>query len=151
LVRTGNVTVFEERPVESKCLLTPPWSTAKVAGAASTEREVAMLGVMILVNQVMNVGATTFFALSGDAHSVKRFIVYQIIGGLFGLGINLSYAGLVHYSSVPAAAAVGIGLAFVVVQIVSSYLFLHAGFTPWQWFGVGLVFAGVLLIALARA
>jgi multidrug transporter EmrE-like cation transporter len=111
----------------------------------------AMLGVMILVNQVMNFGATTLFALSGGAPSVRRFILYQIFGGLFGLGINLTYAGLVRYSSVQVAAAIGIGLAFVTVQIVSSYFFFHAGFTAWQWIGVCLVFAGVLFIALGRA
>ena len=82
-----------------------------------------MLGVMILINQIMNVGATTFFALSGGTHSVKRFILYQIIGGLCGLGINLTYAGMVRFSSVETAAAIGTGLSFVSVQIFSSYLF----------------------------
>jgi drug/metabolite transporter (DMT)-like permease len=117
----------------------------------STGRGVAMLGVVIVVNQVMNVSATTFFALSGEAHTFKRFILYQIIGGLFGLGINLTYAGLVRYSSVQSAAAIGIGLSFVTVQVFSSYLFLHAGFTAWQWLGVSLVFAGILFIAFGRA
>jgi drug/metabolite transporter (DMT)-like permease len=110
-----------------------------------------MLGVMIIVNQIMNVAATTFFALSGETHSVKRFILYQIIGGVFGLGINLTYAGLVRYSSIETAAAIGIGLAFVLVQIFSSYLILHVGFTPWQWVGVSLVFTGILLIAFGRS
>ncbi|MCL5734400.1 MAG: hypothetical protein M1274_02240 [Actinobacteria bacterium] len=110
-----------------------------------------MLAVVILVNQIMNIGATSFFALSGEANSLKRFILFQIIGGVFGLGINLSYAGLVRYASVEAAAAIGIGMAFVMVQIFSSYLFLHVGFTAWQWMGVSLVFAGVLFIAFGRA
>jgi hypothetical protein len=47
-----------------------------------------MLAVMIFVNQIMSIGASAFFALSGQAHSVKHFVLYQIIGGLFGLGIN---------------------------------------------------------------
>jgi hypothetical protein len=55
-----------------------------------TGKGAAMLGLMILVSQITNVAATTFFALSGETHSVKRFIIYQIIGGLFGLGINRS-------------------------------------------------------------
>jgi drug/metabolite transporter (DMT)-like permease len=118
-----------------------------VNAAFSLGKGVEMLAVVILINQVMNVGATTFFALSGESHSVKRFILYQVIGGLFGLGINLTYAGLVRYSSVQVAAAIGIGLSFVTVQISSSYLFFHAGFNAWQWLGVSLVFAGILLIA----
>ena len=110
-----------------------------------------MLAVMIFVNLATNVGAFTFFALSGQTQSVSRFVFYQIIGGLLGLAINLTYAGMVRFSSVETAAAIGIGLAFVVVQIFSSYLLLHVGFTAWQWLGVSLVFAGVLLISLARA
>jgi drug/metabolite transporter (DMT)-like permease len=109
-----------------------------------------MLILTILVNQIMNVGATTMFALSGQADSARNFVIYQIIGGLFGLGINLSFAGLVHYSTVQTAAAIGIGLSFVSVQIFSSYLLLHAGFTAWQWFGVSLVFCGILFIAFGK-
>jgi drug/metabolite transporter (DMT)-like permease len=110
-----------------------------------------MLAVMIFVNLATNIGAFTFFALSGQTQSVSRFVFYQIIGGLLGLAINLTYAGMVRSSSVETAAAIGIGLAFVMVQIFSSYLLLHIGFTAWQWLGVSLVFAGVLLISLARA
>ena len=75
-----------------------------------------MLAVMIFVNLATNVGAFTFFALSGQTQSVSRFVFYQIIGGLLGLAINLTYAGMVRSSSVETAAAIGIGLAFVMVQ-----------------------------------
>lgn len=107
-----------------------------------------MLAVMVVVNQIMNVGATTCFALSGQSDNLKRFVIYQIFGGLFGLGINLTYAGLVRFSTVQTAAAIGIGLSFASVQVFSSYLLLDAGFTPWQWLGVSLVIGGILLIAL---
>jgi drug/metabolite transporter (DMT)-like permease len=110
-----------------------------------------MLALMILVNQICNVGATTLFALSGHADSGKRFVLYQILGGLFGLGINLTFAGLVRYSSVQTAAAIGIGLSFVSVQVFSSYLLLHGGFSAWQWVGSSFVFLGILLIAFGKA
>ena len=129
------------------------WGTVLgyVGKSSAWQKGVLMLGVMILVNQATNLGATTFFALSGMAHSVERFVLFQVLGGLFGLGINLSYAGLVRYSSVETAAGIGIGLAFVSVQVFSSYLFFHTAFTPWQWLGVGLILAGILLIAFGRA
>jgi len=110
-----------------------------------------MLALVIIVNQICNIGATTLFALSAHADSGKKFVLYQIFGGLFGLGINLTFAGLVRYSTVQTAAAIGIGLAFVSVQIFTSYLLLHASFTPWQWVGSSLVFCGILLIAFGKA
>jgi drug/metabolite transporter (DMT)-like permease len=109
-----------------------------------------MLALAIVVNQVMNVGAATFFALSGSTDSIRRFVIYQIVGGLLGLGINLSYAAMVRFASVQTAAAIGIGSSFVMVQIFSSYLMLRAGFTPWQWVGVSLVFVGIVMIAFSR-
>jgi drug/metabolite transporter (DMT)-like permease len=48
------------------------------------------------------------------------------------------------------ANAIGIGLSFVSAQIVSAYLFFHIPFTPYQWLGTALVFAGILCIALGR-
>ena len=110
-----------------------------------------LLGVMIFVNQIMNIGATTFFALSGSVHSGGRFVLYQILGGIFGLGIQLSFAGLVRYSSVGSAAAIGIGLSYVSVTIFTTYLFFHQHFTSLQWLGSSLVFSGILFITLGNA
>lgn len=109
-----------------------------------------MMGLMILLNQVLNVGATTGFALSGNSNTVQRFVFWQIIGSAFGFGTQISFAGLVRFSSLEFANAIGIGLAFVSAQIFSAYIFFHIPFTGWQWSGTVLVFVGILFIALGR-
>jgi drug/metabolite transporter (DMT)-like permease len=108
------------------------------------------MGLLILLNQAMNVGATTGFALSGNSPNSQRFVLWQIVGSVFGLGSQVSFAGLVRFSSLDLANAIGIGLSFVSAQIVSAYLFFHIPFTPYQWLGTALVFAGILCIALGR-
>ncbi|MDE3091019.1 MAG: hypothetical protein KGJ80_16725 [Chloroflexota bacterium] len=108
------------------------------------------MGLMILLNQILNVGATTGFALSGNSNTAQRFVFWQVIGSVFGLGTQLSFAGLVHFSSLEFANAIGIGLAFVSAQIFSAYIFFHIPFTGGQWFGTGLVFVGILCIALGK-
>ena len=114
------------------------WSTALVA-----------LGLLV-VNQVANVACYTLFALSGRTDRWRTFIVLQILGGVFGLFTQLTFAGLVRYASLPFANATGIGLAFVSAQVFSAALLLREPFTLLQWVGTGLVFAGVLLIAAGQ-
>ncbi len=106
--------------------------------------------LMILLNQALNVGATTGFALSGYSQNLQRFVFWQIVGSIFGLGTQLSFAGLVRFSSLELANAIDIGLAFVSAQIFSAYLFFHIPFTAFQWLGTVLVFIGILLIALGK-
>ena len=52
------------------------------------------------LNQIMNIGATTGFAFSGRSENTKDFLLWQIIGSAFGLGTQLTFAGLVRVSSV---------------------------------------------------
>ena len=118
------------------------------AGAAWNTALLA-LGLLV-VNQVANVGCYTLFALSGRTDRWRTFIALQILGGFFGLFTQLSFAGLVRYASLPFANATGIGLAFVSAQVFSAALLLREPFTVLQWFGTGLVFAGVLLIAAGQ-
>jgi multidrug transporter EmrE-like cation transporter len=106
--------------------------------------------VLIILNQVVNVGATTSFALSGHADRLRTFVFWQLIGGFFGLGIQVTFAGLVRYWSVGFANAVGIGLAFVSAQVFSAYMIFNESFGSVQWFGTALVFVGVLCIAFGH-
>ncbi len=108
------------------------------------------MGLIIFLNQVMNVGATTGFALSGSSNSPQRFVWWQLVGSVFGLGTQISFAGLVHFSSLEFANAIGIGLAFVSAQVFSAYVFFHVPFTGWQWFGTALVFLGISFIAIGK-
>jgi drug/metabolite transporter (DMT)-like permease len=105
---------------------------------------------LIFLNQVLNVGATTGFALSGNSSTPQRFVFWQVVGSVFGLGTQLSFAGLVRFSSLEFANAIGIGLAFVSAQVFSAYVFFHIPFTAFQWLGTALVFVGILLIALGK-
>ena len=112
--------------------------------------DLPMMALVILLNQALNVGATTGFALSGTSATLPRFVFWQIIGSAFGLGAQLSFAGLVRFSSIEIANAVGIGLAFVSVQVFSAYVFFHVPFTTYQWLGTALVFIGIMFIALGK-
>ena len=108
-----------------------------------------VIGV-VAANQFFNVGATLSFAASGHAERLRTFIAWQIIGGFFGLGVNLTFAGLVRYWSLSFANVTGIGLAFVSAQVFAAYMVLHEPFAWPAWLGTSLVFAGVVLIALGH-
>jgi len=121
-------------------------AVATVLGFSLPVVSVALVGL----NQVFNVVATIGFALSGRASGVRLFILWQIIGGLFGLGAQVTFAGIVRYTSLRFANAVGIGLAFVSAEIVASYIFFGESFSRAQWLGTALIFLGVLFIAFGR-
>jgi drug/metabolite transporter (DMT)-like permease len=105
---------------------------------------------LVVVNQFFNVGATLSFAASGHAEKLRTFVAWQIIGGVFGLGVNLTFAGLVRYWSLSFANATGIALAFVSAQVFAAYMVLHEPFAWPEWLGTSLVFVGVMLIALGH-
>ena len=105
---------------------------------------------LIVSNQVFNVGATTGFALSGRADSAGLFVLWQVVGSAFGFGAQITFAGLVRFLSLRVANAVGIGLAFVSAQMFGAFVFLREPFTPTQWLGTGLVFAGIVFLSFGR-
>ncbi|HEY70067.1 MAG TPA: hypothetical protein G4O08_05720 [Anaerolineae bacterium] len=117
--------------------------------APSTRGGILILGIAVL-NQIVNIGATTSFAISGRSESFKDFLIWQIIGSAFGLGTQLTFAGLVRFASVQLASAIGIGLAFVSAEVFSAYLIFREGFSGVQWLGVAFVFLGLMLIAWGR-
>ena len=90
------------------------------------------------------------FALSGGAQGVGRFVAWQAIGSVFGLGAQLTFAGLARFLSVRLANAIGIGLAFVSAQLIGAFVLFGEPFAPTQWLGTALVFASVVCIALGR-
>lgn len=118
-------------------------------GGETAMRDIRFLG-LVLLNQITNVGATTGFALSGRSPDMRRFLAWQIMGSFFGLGTQLTFAGMVRFSSIELANAIGIGLAFVTVQVVTAEVFFHAGLSAVQWLGTLLVFTGILLLAAGR-
>jgi drug/metabolite transporter (DMT)-like permease len=118
-------------------------------GMLGTAQILAALG-MLVVNQVSNVGAATLFALSGRADRWRTFIVLQILGGFFGIFIQVSFAGMVRYASFPFANAAGFGLAFVSAQIFSAAVILKEPISPLQWLGSAFVLVGVLLVSLGH-
>jgi len=105
---------------------------------------------VVAVNQFFNVGATLSFAASGHAERLRTFVAWQIVGGVFGLGVNITFAGLVRYWSLSFANVTGIGLAFVSAQVFAAYMVLHEPFAWPQWLGTSLVFVGVILIAVGH-
>jgi drug/metabolite transporter (DMT)-like permease len=109
-----------------------------------------IIGFLVLLNLLTNLGATIGFALSGQAGGPRAFVLWQIAGGLAGLGAQLSFAGLVRFSSVQVANAIGIGLAFAVAQVAGALWFFGEPFSRLQWLGTALVAAGVLFIAFGK-
>lgn len=109
-----------------------------------------LVPALVLLNQGFNVGATIGFARSGLAASLAGFVGWQIVGSIFGLGAQITFAGLVRFLSLKFANAIGIGLAFVSVQVFSAYVSFHEPFSPAQWLGTALVFLGILFIALGH-
>ena len=125
----------------------PSAPASLVGGARGT---LITLGLAV-VNQVMNIGATTGFAISGRSETARNFFLWQIIGSAFGLGTQLSFAGLVRFSSVQLASAIGIGLAFLSAEVISAYVIFREPFTRTQWLGVGVVFLGLMLLIWGRS
>ena len=123
--------------------------TARPSLAGGTRGVAITLGLAAL-NQLMNIGATTGFAISGRSVIARNFLVWQIIGSAFGLGTQLTFAGLVRFSSVQLASAVGIGLAFLSAEVVTTYGIFHEPFTHTQWLGVVAVFFGLMLLIWGR-
>jgi hypothetical protein len=118
--------------------------------ASSGLAQTLLVSALVLLNQGFNVAATIGFARSGLAESVASFVGWQIVGSIFGLGTQITFAGMVRFFSLRFANAIGIGLAFVSVQVFSAYVSFHEPFTAAQWFGTVLVFVGILFIALAH-
>ncbi|MEW6567368.1 MAG: hypothetical protein AB1449_04205 [Chloroflexota bacterium] len=116
----------------------------------ASARELELPLPLIALNQVMNIGATTCFAFSGRAASWRQFIIWQVVGSAFGLGTQLTFAGMARLGSVRMASAVGIGLAFVSAELVSAYLIFRESFSRGQWAGVGLVFVGLVMISAGK-
>jgi len=105
---------------------------------------------LILSNQIVNIGATTGFAFSGRAESTGGFVLWQLVGSVFGLAAQVTFAGLVRLFPLQVANAFGIGLAFVSAQMFGSFFFFREPFTPTQWLGTAFIFAGILCISLGR-
>jgi drug/metabolite transporter (DMT)-like permease len=125
-------------------------ATLRPAADSITRGQTAFLFAIVALNQVFNVGATAGFALSGRSIDGRSFLLWQIIGSLFGLGAQLTFAGMVRYSSVSVANAIGIGLAFVSAQVFVAFYFFKESFTPVQSLGTLFVFLGILFVALGR-
>lgn len=124
--------------------------TLAVQSAPSVLLQSLALVALVLLNQVLNVGATIGFALSGLAGGFGSFVFWQVVGSVFGLGAQITFAGMVRLGSVRLANSIGIGLAFVSAQVFSAYWFFKEPFSAVQWLGTALIFIGILLIALGR-
>lgn len=109
-----------------------------------------LIFALVPLNQIFNVAATIGFAYSGMADSAASFLLWQIVGSLFGFGTQITFAGMVRFFSLRFANAIGIGMAFFSVQFFGAYLYFHESFTAVQWAGTALLFLGILLIALGR-
>ena len=120
------------------------------AVAMSAGATVAVVLALAVVNQAVNVGATACFAASAHADRFRTFLFWQVIGGIFGLGVQLSFAGLIRFWSLTAANVIGIGVAFISVQLFAAYLLFNESFQVPQWVGTGLVFVGLVLVAVGH-
>jgi drug/metabolite transporter (DMT)-like permease len=123
---------------------------AGAAAPATTGATVVIVVALAVFNQLVNVGATASFAASAHADRLRTFVLWQVVGGVFGLGVQLSFAGLVRFWSLMAANVIGIGIAFVSAQLFAAYLIFNESFSAPQWLGTAFVFAGLLLVAVGH-
>ena len=119
--------------------------------AAVTGTTFAIVLGLVLVNQIVNVGATACFAASAHADKLRTFLFWQIVGGFFGLAVQLSFAGLVRFWSLTAANVIGIGVAFVSAQLFVAYLIFNESFQAPQWLCTAFVFVGLVLVAVGHS
>jgi hypothetical protein len=82
-------------------------SLAKISVITSLGLGQALLiPALALLNQGFNVAATIGLARSGLAESVANFVGWQIVGGIFGLGAQITFAGMVRFFSLRFANAI---------------------------------------------
>jgi len=105
----------------------------------------AALGLAAL-NILTNIGSTTAFAVSGRSETLRTFLIWQVIGSAFGLGTQLTFAGMVRFTNVQLASAVGIGLAFLSAEVFTSFTLFRETFTRIEWAGVTVLFIGLMLV-----
>ncbi len=86
-----------------------------MTSSAHPGRSALLVLALAVVNIGCSVGATAFFAASAHASRPALFVSWQIVGGLFGLMINVTFAGLVRYWSLAAANVIAAGVVFVSV------------------------------------
>ncbi len=113
----------------------------------SPGRRPLLLLVLAPLNIAGNIGALAFFAASAHASRPDLFVLWQIVGGFFGLATNITFAGLVRYWSLAAANIIAVGVVFVAVQVFVAYALFHSPFAWWQWLGSACVFVGLVLVA----
>jgi drug/metabolite transporter (DMT)-like permease len=129
--------------------LTAVRGTGSAATLSAGTTAVVVLALAV-VNQAVNVGATACFAASAHADRLRAFLFWQVVGGIFGLGVQLSFAGLVRFWSLTAANVIGIGMAFVSAQLFAAYLIFNESFQVPQWLGTAFVFVGIVLVAVGH-
>jgi drug/metabolite transporter (DMT)-like permease len=136
LVRGLLTSIVEARDhlISGRFRLTVPGSSALAA--------LGLAGLNILTN----IGATTAFAVSGRSETFRTFLIWQIMGSAFGLGTQLTFAGLVRFTNVQLASAVGIGLAFLSAEVFTSFTLFKETFSRIQWAGVAAILLGLMLV-----
>jgi hypothetical protein len=105
--------------------LTPASDLSELRSAVFVAASLGALGLLLVIasvalNDFFTVAATLSFAASGNAERLRRFVLWQIVGGVFGLGINVTFAGLVRYWSLTFANACGSALAFLSAQVFAN-------------------------------
>ena len=90
------------------------------------------------------VGASLLFKLAAQ-HAGRAAIWYFILGNAAGVGMPFFLTIALRGTNPNVIYALCFGAAFCVLQLASWYFFRQP-LSPWQWMGVVLVGAGILLL-----
>lgn len=92
--------------------------------------------------------ANLFFKASADS-SGRMFWFYYILGNASGFVCTLFIPLALRLGSPSVVYAMAIGGGFVLLQLASYMLFQQA-LTGWQWAGIALISAGIIMLQITR-
>ncbi len=105
---------------------------------------------LIVLNIGFNVLSNISFKKSSLHYDFWGFLKWQIPANFSGLFAVIALTFLMRYVPLRVAIAIQFGLAFVCIQVISASLVFKEKITIYQWFGVVIVFLGILLISFGK-
>ena len=126
----------------------------KTEGRICTLSKSVVKGLLIFSLIVLNIGFNVLSNISFKKSSLHYdfwgFLKWQIPANFSGLFAVIALTFLMRYVPLRVAIAIQFGLAFVFIQVISASLVFKEKITIYQWFGVVIVFLGILLISFGK-
>ncbi|MGB9879305.1 MAG: hypothetical protein ACPLRM_00960 [Anaerolineae bacterium] len=109
-----------------------------------------LIFLLIVINLLCILFSQVSFKWSAMCSDWKGILRWQIIGNVLGFISVLSLTALLKFIPLYHAAAISMGLGFVLVQVVGARLIFHESVSRTSWSGAGLIAAGIVLVSLGQ-